>query len=67
VVGIIAVGGRLSLLVGGGVGPLLPLVYGGESSLPFGNGGGGGFSSQFVDGGCGPSWMVVVLLVAIGR
>jgi len=42
--------------VGGGVGHLLPLVYGG-----------GGFFSQFVDGGCQPSWMVVGVLIAIVR
>jgi len=27
----------------------------------------GGFSSWCVDGGCGPLWMVVVVLVAVGR
>jgi len=38
-----------------------------DSSLLFGGGGGGGggFSLQFVNGGCGPLWMVVVLLVAL--
>jgi len=59
-------GGRSSPLMGGGVGCSSPLVYGGGgSSSPFGGGGGGGFFSRFVDGGCGPSWMVVGVLVAV--
>jgi len=61
------VSGGCSLpLVGGGVGHSSPLVYGGGgSSLPFGSGGGGGFFSWFVDGGCGPLWMVVGVLIAV--
>jgi len=63
-VGIIAIGEWQMLVAIGGWWALIAI--GGGSSSPFG-GGGGGFCSRFVDGGCWPSWMVVVVLVTIGR